>query len=307
MTRPLPLLIATDENLLFAAATMLRSAQAALADGLEFDVYAYLDGVSAADTELFGSFIAEELGRAPQIVNDQSFSAEHQRLMDDLVEGLPRFPRALWARLFLPALVEDRGRAVFADIDVAVIRDVAPLWTMPLNGNAVGAVRDPAPDPAAQLAEHYPALKQYFNAGIMAIDVGAWVDAEVAERSVAWMLAAGRKSHFPDQDALNLMLMDDDGTPLWQEFDSAWNKIGGFGRPGVLSEAERNALVAEVRIRHFAGPFKPWNTERLMLKDVFDEHLAAVPFEVPLHLRTRRERPLIRRWVRRIRRALRRA
>lgn len=305
MTQSLPLLIATDANLLFAAATMLRSAHASLADGYEFEVYAYLDGVPEPELTQLTDFAEREFGRPLRVITDQSLAPEHQQLMNQLAEAMPKFPRALWARLFLPAVVTEGDRVVFADVDVAVIKDIAPLWEVPLDGNAVGAVRDPAPAPAEQLTSRYSQLQRYFNAGVMTIDLPRWRGDRVAERTIEWLLTEGKKSHFPDQDALNVILMAEDGTPLWTELDPVWNTIGDR-RPLRWSDGTERPIVAdEVRLRHFAGRFKPWNTERLLFKDVFDEHLAAQPFEVPEHMRKRARPSLIRRWARRVRHALR--
>ncbi len=304
MSPRLPLLIATDENLLFAAATMLRSAQASLASGFELDVYAYLEGVSDEETARFCGLFTDERGRSPRVITDATLPPDDQQRMERLVATLPKFPRALWARLFLPGLVEDAERAVFSDVDVAVIQDLSALWTVPLEGQAVGAVRDAAASPMEQLRTRYPHVRSYFNAGVMTIDVEKWRAERVAERTVDWLLDKGRKSYFPDQDGLNLILTADDGTPLWQEIDPVWNVISNPRRVVRWPDGtERPVGVDEVRLRHFAGSYKPWNTEQLGFKDVFDRHLATVPFEVPPHLRKRSRPSLVRRSVRRIRRA----
>ena len=174
MTQLLPLLLATDHNLLFAAATMLRSAHASLAPDFELDAFVYVDQIPDQELQRFSAFCEQDLQLTPRLIADDAFSAEHQQMMNDLVEAFPRLPRALWARLYLPSLVTESDRAVFADIDVAVIQDLSPLWSLPLNGSAVGAVRDAGPGPAKQLSAHYPHLERYFNAGVMAIDVPAW-------------------------------------------------------------------------------------------------------------------------------------
>lgn len=306
MTQSLPLLIATDQNLLFAAATMLRSAKASLAPSCRLDVFAYVDGIADAELEQFVQFCETEAGTTPRLITDSSFSPGHQQLMNDLVEALPRFPRALWARLFLPSLVTEVERAVFSDIDVVVVGDLSPLWSLPLDGRAVGAVRDPAPGPTERLALSYPKLQRYFNAGVMAIDVPAWERLRVGERCVEWMLTVGRKSYFPDQDALNIVLMDEQGNPLWQEIDPIWNAINLRRDVEWVTGPPRPVPLEEVRLRHFAGSYKPWNTERLMLKPVFDEHLAAVPFPIPEHMRRVNRPSRLRRMVRRARWWLRR-
>jgi lipopolysaccharide biosynthesis glycosyltransferase len=140
----------------------------------------------------------------------------------------------------------------------------------------------------------------------MTIDLPAWERLRVSERCAEWVLTTGRASHFPDQDALNAVLMDEQGAPLWQEFDPIWNAITTRFEVEWISESPRRVRPDEIRLRHFAGSSKPWNTEGLMLKSVFDEHLAAVPFPVPAHMRIRQRPSRARRLARRARRWVRR-
>ena len=306
MTPSLPLLIATDQNLLFAAATTVRAAHLTLADGFELDVFAYVEGVPDNELARFSSFCEADLGLTPRLITDRSWSPEDRERMNSLAEVIPKLPRALWARLYLPSLVTDADRAVFLDIDVAVVGDLSPMWLLPLSGHAVGAVHDLVPGAEGQLRNRYPQMQSYLNAGVMAIDVAAWRSGRIAERVTEWILSDGRKTYFPDQDALNVVLMDQQGAPLWQRLDPIWNTITTTRSMVWASGEPRSVPLEEVRLRHFAGSFKPWNSVDLPLHEVFDEHLAAVPFQVPVHLRSRPHVSLPRRWVRRVRRKLRR-
>ena len=119
------------------------------------------------------------------------------------------------------------------------------------------------------------------------------------------MLEFGGKSYFPDQDALNVVLMGDDGTTLWEELEPIWNTIGRQRPVEWLDGTTRPVPIEEIRLKHFAGPFKPWNTERLPMREAFIKHLEAVPFEVPLHMRTRKRPSFARRVYRQLRRKLR--
>jgi len=68
---------------------------------------------------------------------------------------LPRFTQyvrspAMFYRWAIPEILQDQDRAIYLDNDVIVQGDIADLWNMDLQGNLIGAVRDPFHDEIKQ-------------------------------------------------------------------------------------------------------------------------------------------------------------
>jgi hypothetical protein len=305
MSEPLPLLIATNGDLLFAAAVMLRSACGQVADRSRLRVVMYDDGVPPAELERFRGYCEGELGLALEVYGDEDLAGPERELMERLAAALPGAPRGLYARFVLARLIpSEAARAVYADVDLVAVGPLEELWSVPLHGHAAGAVEAPSAD----LLRGQPGLQRYFNAGVMAIDRERWAAERVSERCTEW-LEAHPGTPLPDQVALNVVLAGEAGAPLWEPLPPIWNAL-----PRLYVEAWGDSSYEappreELRIVHYAGPWKPWNSEEHPLTEEFMRHVPHVPFSIPERMSvrpraswTRRWTRLPRRWVRRWRR-----
>ncbi|MEB0233451.1 glycosyltransferase, partial [Undibacterium sp. 10I3] len=63
----------------------------------------------------------------------------------------------------------------------------------------------------------------YFNSGVMLINVQRWLAAEITQATIASILKDGKSFRFPDQDALNVVL---DGRVKFIE--RKWNFLHGL-------------------------------------------------------------------------------
>jgi lipopolysaccharide biosynthesis glycosyltransferase len=305
MSELLPLLIATNGDLLFAAAVMLRSACAQVADRSRLRVVMYDDGVPPAELERFRGYCEGELGLALEVYGDEDLAGPERELMERLAVALPGWSRGVYARLALAHLIpEECPRAVYADVDVAVVGPLEELWSVPLNGRTMGAVEEPDD----QLVELHPRLQRYCNSGVLVIDRARWLEERISERCVDW-LTEHPTAPFPDQDALNVVLSDADGAPLWEPIAPIWNALPRLFRSDWGETIYPLPPREELRIVHYAGPWKPWNSDEHPLSEEFMRQLAQVPFQIPERLATRPRVSILRRvtrwprrWVRRWRR-----
>jgi lipopolysaccharide biosynthesis glycosyltransferase len=149
----------------------------------------------------------------------------------------------------LPPEVE---RALYLDADILVLGDISPLWEIDLEGAAVGAVIDAGVDALMkndQLGRwNIPRVLDYFNSGVLLIDLERWRDQRIAEKVLEYV-ARNPTSLFPDQNALNVVC---DGH--WKQLDLRWNFQRHMEhRLADMSPANRPAIV------HFVTGEKPWN------------------------------------------------
>lgn len=160
------------------------------------------------------------------------------------------YPPVAYARLLVPRIFsDDTHRLLYLDADLLVLDDLAPLWTTDLRGAAIGAVLDTtdgmrkrgAPD-----TQDIPQVQDYFNSGVLLVDLPRWRAKRVSERALEYL--AANSTRFPDQDALNVVC---DGE--WSKLEPSWNFQGH--RDTCLWElepAQRPAIV------HFVTAMKPW-------------------------------------------------
>jgi lipopolysaccharide biosynthesis glycosyltransferase len=281
-----PLLVASDERFLFATAAALRSIAARSAALDEIVVIAYLDRVPAPQEQRLAAYCRDELGLQLRIVHDDDLPPRSVAALDALEAALPSRPRAQNARLALcDALAGEFPRAVYTDVDIVAVGEIADLWDIDLEGNPVAAVRE-----IGLVANRVPEVDAYFNSGVMLIDVDRWVEEEIGYEVMERMVENARWTTF-DQDTLNLVLAEPDGSPRWRELPFGWNAATPYfmnrNRPLVEAAEARG----ELRIVHFTGELGPGMIRWHPYGPAFQEQLDPIPFAPPEPDWSRRSAP----------------
>jgi lipopolysaccharide biosynthesis glycosyltransferase len=150
-------------------------------------------------------------------------------------------------------------RVIYLDADVLVHGDLSILSSWPLNGHAIGAVRDRfMPRGSPQLSnvlerERGYSIDRYFNSGVLVIDLDAWRAQRIGDRVHEALSRLGSQFGFPDQDALNFVLVEN-----WLELPSQWDYLVGRKCP-IPGGAAASRILATDGIVHFIGVTKPWH------------------------------------------------
>ena len=167
---------------------------------------------------------------------------------------------ATWARIGIGSLLPpDVRRVVYVDADTLTRMDLTPLFNQPLDGKLLAACVDqPMPTHRARhlwgQTSHpdfdygaecpVPEVMSYFNAGVLAIDLGRWRETAVESRVVDFVSSLPRSYLMLDQDVLNTLFWDD-----WLPIDwKLWNWPGFF----------KDSRAWESHIVHFISSPKPW-------------------------------------------------
>lgn len=187
---------------------------------------------------------------------------------------------ATYFRLLLPELLPSRSeRVIFIDSDTIITSSLDELWEMPLHGKALAAV----PEHRLSCRDHGYIYGEYFNAGIMLIDLKKWRSSQLLERGRRFAQDHPDRLRHWDQDVLNHVFSGD-----WLPLDDRWNACPHlFGLTDgyeeiseQLSESEREAIINPA-IVHFAGPgpVKPWNARcKHPLRDRYLEAKSQTPW-----------------------------
>lgn len=158
------------------------------------------------------------------------------------------FTAANLYRLFFPALLDTTiKKLLYIDTDTIIIGDLQPLFDYPLGNAALGAVPD----------SHFPHREElgitgvgnYFNAGILLIDLDNWRDQRVSENVIQFIVDNPDKTPYIDQDGLNVILKN-----KWVKLDIKYN----FTLADVKLQVPTKELIRDVVIVHYTSYRKPW-------------------------------------------------
>jgi lipopolysaccharide biosynthesis glycosyltransferase len=168
-----------------------------------------------------------------------------------------------YARFLIPwVFPETISRVLFLDADLLVLDDLEKLVGEDLEGAIVGAVLDLGIDQKIKdnnpRVSNVPRVRDYFNAGVLLIDLDRWRSEKISERAIEY-LSRHPQSPFSDQDALNVAC---DGR--WKKLDARWNAQDHANKE--FSTMNREQLPG---IIHFVTSLKPWDARSLSLNARF--------------------------------------
>ncbi|MEV8476218.1 glycosyltransferase family 8 protein [Streptomyces sp. NPDC051173] len=196
---------------------------------------------------------------------------------------------AVYLRLSIAEVIGDERVVLYLDADTLVLRSLRPLLRHQLGGAPLAAVRDPQnPVLGRGIALPgwdrlgLPAGREYFNSGVMLIDLSVCRERGLFERARRFLAEHPGHARFWDQDALNWAAED-----TWLRLDRRWNTFALSSlasQPGFVHHAEEVMPLATLlgdesraAVLHFAGPDKPWKAgyPAAALADLYQQHLPA--------------------------------
>ncbi|WP_103349976.1 glycosyltransferase family 8 protein [Amycolatopsis sp. CA-128772] len=260
---PLPTIVcAVDDNFELPARVALHSLAAAHEDCLgDLRVVLLYDTLSA-DARTRIRTHGDRLGLKLELVESPP--------VDPRLPVLRRYTAAIYLRLNVHHVLADESRVLYLDSDLVVLQDLRELLTLPMDGHAIGAVRDSARPTMSRGGalpswgeREFPADREYFNSGVLLLDLDACRSTGVLDRASDILLRQPDMARFPDQDALNWAAADH-----WLRLDRKWNTFAMSimaARSDYVHVAEDlaglDSLVRAERtasILHFSGRDKPW-------------------------------------------------
>jgi lipopolysaccharide biosynthesis glycosyltransferase len=181
-------------------------------------------------------------------------------LFDDFSEMIEKsyYSLSTFTRLIIPAALKGiTDRVLYLDADMLCVGSVDELAATDISGTIALVVPDVGWATKDGRDGRYSVLnlknKQYFNAGVLYINIPAWEENKIGQLAVETLLRDSRKLAFNDQDALNIVL---DGKARYAPIK--WNYIYS-----MIVDLKRGKLtmdsVGDAVFIHFAGLIKPWN------------------------------------------------
>ncbi len=178
------------------------------------------------------------------------------------------FNIATYYRLFFPSFVYPNSkRLLYLDADIIVLGNLRELYKKDIGQNAVAAVSDPFIGKCERLGIFKDG--DYFNAGVMVIDLDNWQNQQISEKALKFIEDFPEKIKFCDQDALNAVLKNS-----WFRLSNKYN----LTQLDVRLQEPASQLVKNVLIVHFTSSNKPWNAlTRNKLRYLYQFYLKLSP------------------------------
>lgn len=272
---PIAIVSGADDAYTLPLAVTIASAIQSLSSDRRLDVYILDGGISdASKKRLLASW------------EDPRVSVRWVPVSRESFEQFPvshHVNAATYMRLAIAEyLPQSVNRAIYLDADMLVLRDLGCLWDEPQGDAAVLAVQDyaaPYIDASTSLktfhkTEPYlaavrpignyrelglPADAEYFNGGMLVIDVNAWREQKLANQFFECLDNHREHVLWWDQYALNVVLAG-----AWRSLDLRWNQGAHlFVYPDAgdspFDSFTHRQIVDDPWIVHFCSPDKPWN------------------------------------------------
>lgn len=167
--------------------------------------------------------------------------------------AIGRYPKSIYFRLIIPAVVSHyTDRVLYIDADTLITGDMSPLFTLDFAGHTLAACNDTQRARLVQGAALGIRSGNYFNSGLLLINLPQWNLRHITEKMFDLLIAQGASYRFPDQDGLNILL-ENDVLILPERYNFIYDIIANkvwhhFDVP------DDTAMI------HFTGKCKPWHT-----------------------------------------------
>ena len=165
------------------------------------------------------------------------------------------YTESIFYRIFIASLYPEYKKAIYLDGDIVVVDDISKMYNIDLEGNIFGVITDDVINTTPQFvvyAKDGVGVENYFNSGVLLMDLDEYRKARVQERFVYLLVKYNFETAAPDQDYLNVLCKD-----RVKFLDKGWDRmpIGDFD--------------GELHIIHYNNFKKPWYYDDVMYGDIF--------------------------------------
>lgn len=193
----------------------------------------------------------------------------------EFFEGLPTTNHhfSTYARMAIGELLPDIKKILYLDSDLVVVDSLATLWNTDVSDFVAGVVPDSMSLFRGTAMEYWrsiglPETATYFSAGVMLLNLDAWREEAILQRSREWIETNALRMAHSDQSALNAVLHD-----RVRLLDLRWNLQTPLIPPvkyGWGCTQEMHDAVQSPAIVHYVTGRKPWKQQyRVPMADLY--------------------------------------
>lgn len=173
-------------------------------------------------------------------------------------------------RFLIPKYINETvEKVLYIDSDLLVVGSLKELLELEMGNNYIAAGLDKYCSDIAKVVLGMPKNYDYFNAGVMLLNMKKIREDKIFEKAVHFMLNNLDKIKWHDQDALNAVIN---------------NKVIVLNKKWNLNSYYFNVenvdyTKCDCRIVHFTGPLKPWDKALIHpMKDYYYDYLKNTVF-----------------------------
>lgn len=276
-----PLVYITDDGYVLPTAVSITSAALNKAPDTVYDIYVIGYQLSNGLDEAF------TLLNAPG-VRIHFLAYQTDRALENITSDAYVTSTAL-LKFKIPDLLPELNKVIYIDGDTLVQKDLTALYETPLDGKAVGAVKDHA---CIELFHDNMNLPTYFNSGVLLMDLAVWRRQNLGAQMMTYKQTHDGL-HYMDQDVFNLVLED-----AYQKLPVIYNAMMPNFRGYAVPMPDLNAfygtdftdyadILNKAAIIHITNTYKPWLYKDVYLSDMWLAYLKQSPFrDIQLSLRS---------------------
>lgn len=210
----------------------------------DFHIHLFTTGLDENDEERLKN-LAEKF---PVIISLHLFD---EAWLDEL-PTIGRYSKSIYFRLIIPAVVSSYSdRVLYIDADTLITGDLSPLFSLDFSGNTICACNDTLRARQTQCAALGLSKGNYFNSGMLLINLQQWNSRMTTQRICDLLLKRGSSFRFPDQDGLNICLENEVSI-----LPGKYNYIYDIIANNVWHKID---VPKDTVMIHFTGKCKPWH------------------------------------------------
>ena len=168
---------------------------------------------------------------------------------------------ATYYRLLSPKLLDNIDKILYLDGDIIINGKIRPLWETDIREHALAAVVDVFYyQEESHLRLNIPFEYDYFNAGVLLMNLKYWRDHQVMNRCMRLIETQADKLIYHDQDTINAILYKEiKKLPLTYNFQFGFIYRDFHNKLGKEVQEEIKSNLMNPVIIHYSGSHKPWH------------------------------------------------
>ncbi|WP_317204894.1 glycosyltransferase family 8 protein [Janthinobacterium sp.] len=188
--------------------------------------------------------------------------------------GHSHYSLAIFTRLLIPTVLREQcARALYLDADILCVGPLDELIALDIEADIAVVVPDAPVTTRRRVAALGLAHAEYFNSGVMLINLQRWIEAGITAQTLETLLHSDKELRFPDQDALNIVL---NGRARY--ISPRWNYLYDLIHDLNVNKTAMRPL-GKAALVHFAGAVKPWTDwSGHDARHLFRRHLEQTPW-----------------------------
>ena len=173
-----------------------------------------------------------------------------------------KISKSMYNRFLIPLLKPEINKAIYTDVDVIVVDDIAKLYNEDLENYALGAVWEEFFENSYNISRkstlELSDSHKYFCSGILLIDSKKWRESNITEKLLELGNKYKDKLKWPDQDLLNIY------------FDNNYKELSYkycFVDPCHEFHKKKDFII-----RHYTGNLKPWKISPHIVSELYPDN-----------------------------------